>query len=127
MAQTTSPSLPQLVLDSYPSGARDAISRAYAGATAKPTDSAAVGALARTLHAWEQWNSAHEAYVRAQALAPNAFEWLYLDAIVLRRLARHAETASRLEQALRISPAYLPARVTLRSEEHTSELQSLRH
>ena len=113
LAQTTLPPLPHLVLDSYPAGAREAISRAYGDATSRPTDAAAIGALARTLHAWEQWNSAHEAYARAQALAPNAFEWQYLDALVLRRLARHAETASRLEQALRISPGYLSARVTL--------------
>jgi len=102
-----------LPFDSYPSGAREAISRAYADAAAKPTDAASVGTLARTLHAWEQWNSAHDAYARAQALAPATFDWFYLDAVVLRRLARHAETASRLEQALRISPGYLPARVML--------------
>src|SRR6185295_11183384 len=113
LAQTTLPPLPRLALDSYPAGARQAISRAYQDATAQPADITAVGTLARTLHAWEQWNSAHDAYARAQALAPNAFDWLYLDAVVLRRLARHAETASRLEQALRTQPAYLPARVML--------------
>ena len=69
--------------------------------------------LARTLHAWEQWTAAHEAYERARALAPAAFEWAYLDALVLQRLARHGEAASRLEQALKLSPDYLPARVAL--------------
>jgi tetratricopeptide (TPR) repeat protein len=72
-----------------------------------------VGALARALHAWEQWGTAHDAYLRAHALAPRAFEWLYLDAVVLQRLARHADAASRLEQALKASPDYLPARVKL--------------
>ena len=42
---------------------------------------------------------------------PRAFDWLYLDAVVLQRLARHADSAARLEQALRIQPGYLPARV----------------
>jgi tetratricopeptide (TPR) repeat protein len=113
LAQVSLPPLPRLALDSYPSAAREAMSRAYHDATARPTDAAAVGALARTLHAWEQWSAAHEAYARAQALAPRAFEWHYLDAIVLQRLARHAEAASRLDVAVQASPSYLPARVKL--------------
>jgi tetratricopeptide (TPR) repeat protein len=112
-AQTTLPPLPRLALDSYPVSTRQAISRPYREATARPADAEAVGALARSLHAWEQWGAAHEAYLRAQALAPRAFEWQYLDAVVLQRLARHAESASRLERALRVSPGYLPARVKL--------------
>jgi tetratricopeptide (TPR) repeat protein len=113
VAQATLPPLPQLPLDSYSAAARDAIVRAYNDANARPTDAAAVGGLARTLHAWEQWSAAHEAYARARALAPAAFEWAYLDALVLQRLARHGEAASRLEQALKLSSDYLPARVAL--------------
>jgi tetratricopeptide (TPR) repeat protein len=73
----------------------------------------AIGVLAKTLHAWDQWNAAHEAYRRAQALAPGAFAWHYLDAVVLQRLARHDEAVMRLERALELSPDYLPARVKL--------------
>jgi tetratricopeptide (TPR) repeat protein len=116
VAQATLPPLPKLPLDSYSPAARDAIVRAYNDANARPTDAAAVGGLARTLHAWEQWSAAHEAYARAQALAPAAFDWFYLDALVLQRLARHAEAASRLEQALSLSPDYLPARIALAEE-----------
>src|SRR3989442_12485209 len=112
LAQPAIPPLPRLALDSYPSPAREAISRAYRDAVARPTDAAAVGTLARTLHAWEQWSAAHEAYTRAQALSPVAFEWQYLDALVLQRLARHGEAVPRLEQALKASPDYLPARGT---------------
>jgi len=46
------------------------------------------GALARTLHAWEQWDAAHDVYLRAQALAPRASEWFFLDGVALQRLAR---------------------------------------
>jgi tetratricopeptide (TPR) repeat protein len=113
VAQTTVPALPQLALDTYPAAARDAISRAHRDATAQSTNAETVGALGRVLHAWEQWEGAHQAYARAQALAPRAFEWPYLDAVVLQRLARHAEAAARLRQALAVSPAYLPARVKL--------------
>ena len=110
-AQVTLPPIPQLALDTYPAAARDALARAHRDAVRRPTDPSAVGLLAQTLHAWEQWGAAHEAYARAQALAPKAFEWPYLDAVVLQRLARHAEAAARLEQVLQTSPGYLPARV----------------
>ena len=112
-AQTTLPPLPRLALESYPPETRDPLVRLYQAATARPTDVEAVGALARVLHAWNQWGAAHETYERAQALAPKAFEWLHLDGLALQRLARHADAAMRFEEALRRSPTYLPARVNL--------------
>jgi tetratricopeptide (TPR) repeat protein len=112
-AQRVLPPLPSLSPDSYPSSARAAIARVYRNAVARPADADAVGALARMLQAWEQWDPAHEAYARAQSLAPRVFEWHYLDAVVLQRLARHAEAAARLAQAVAASPGYLPARVKL--------------
>jgi tetratricopeptide (TPR) repeat protein len=113
VAQTTLPPLPRLALDTYPAAAREAIARAHRDATARSPNADAAGALGRVLHAWEQWDGAHHAYTRAQALAPHAFEWPYLDAVVLQRLARHAESAARLRLALAVSPDYLPARVKL--------------
>src|SRR5262249_35754316 len=113
VAQTTLPPLPRLALDSFPSETREALTRPYQAATARPTDVQAVGTLARALHAWNQWGAAHEAYVRAQALSPDNFEWHYLDGLALRRLARHADAAVRFDEALRRSPDYLPARVAL--------------
>ena len=67
-----------------------------------PTTPRRLARSARLLHAWEQWDAAHEAYTRAQSLAPRTFDWPYLDAIVLQRLARHTDAAARLEQALTI-------------------------
>jgi len=122
-AQVVLPPLPRLSLDTYPPAARSAISRAHRDAAARSADPAAVGALARVLHAWEQWDAAHETYSRAQALAPRAFDWRYLDAIVLQRLARPTDAAAQLKQALGVEMAdpkartttagYLPARVKL--------------
>jgi tetratricopeptide (TPR) repeat protein len=106
-------SLPVVAIDRFPAAARAAVSRAYKEAMAQPRNAAAVGALGRVLHAWEQWESAHDAYSRAQALAPRTFDWPYLDAVVLQRLARHAEAVTRLDEALAISNGYLPARVRL--------------
>ena len=111
-AQSTTP-LPRLSTDAYPPAARAGIGQAYVNATAHIDDAEAVGALARVLQAWQQWEPAHQVYGRAQALAPRTFEWHYLDAVVLQRLARHAEAATRLAQAVAASPGYLPARVKL--------------
>ena len=65
------------------------------------------------LHAWEQWDAAHEAYGRVQALAPRTFDWPYLDAVVLQRLALPSDAVVKLREALKISADYLPARVRL--------------
>lgn len=110
VAQASAP-LPRLAIDSFPPAARDAIARVYRAAAEKPGDAARVGALARTLHAWELWEPAHDTYERLERLDPKAFEWKYLDAVVLQRLARHGEAAARLREALTIAPGYLPARV----------------
>ena len=109
LAQT--PPLPRLALDSYPPATRAGIATVYETAVAHPDSADAVGALARRLHAWEQWGAAHDVYARAQALAPRVFDWHYLDAVVLQRLARHADAAARLEQALTLRSDYLPARI----------------
>lgn len=110
---TSLPPLPQIALGELPGAARADVSRALENARARPTDPATVGALARVLHAWEQWDAAHEAYARAQALAPGEFEWHYLDAILLQRVVRHVEAAERLKAAVALSPEYAPARVKL--------------
>ena len=94
-------------------GDAEAVSAAYEATRARPADADATGALAMLLHAWEQWDAAHELYARAAILAPRDFAWRYLDACVLERLARPSEEADRLTQALGIQPDYLPARVKL--------------
>ena len=113
LAQPATSALPSLALDSFPPAARQAIAAAAQAATANPNDAGAVGAFGRALHAWEQWSSAHDVYVRAAALAPRAFEWRYLDALVLQRLARHADAVARLREVVSLAPAFLPARVKL--------------
>lgn len=112
-AQPAVPALPRLALDTYPAAARSAIAAAYAAAEARPADAKAAGDLGRVLHAWEQWDAARGAYARAQALDPAAFEWRYLDAVVLRRLARPDQADSLLRESLARAPGYLPAKLAL--------------
>jgi len=113
LLQPAAPPLPALALDTYPTAARTAIAAAYKAAESTPADAAATGQLARVLHAWEQWEAARAAYGRAQALAPAAFEWRYLEALVLQRLARPDLAVAALREALSRSPSYLPARLKL--------------
>ena len=80
---------------------------------AHDADAERTGALGRVLHAWEQWDAAHQAYARAQARAPRTFDWPYLDGVVLERRARPLEAAARFEAAVALSPGYLPARLKL--------------
>lgn len=89
------------------------LSRAHRHAADRPGDAAAAGALGRALQAWEQWDAAHQAYSRAQALSPRTFDWHYLDAVILQRLARHDDAVTQLTEAVAIDGAYLPARARL--------------
>jgi tetratricopeptide (TPR) repeat protein len=109
----TAPPLPSIDLASYSPSARGAIAPLQRAAASRPSDPKAVGDLARMLQAWDQLDAAHQAYARAQDLAPHSFEWLYLDGVVLERLARHTEAAERFDRALNESPDYLPARLAL--------------
>jgi tetratricopeptide (TPR) repeat protein len=113
LAQPATSALPSLAFDAFPPAARQAMAAAAQAATANPNDADAVGAFGSALHAWEQWSSAHDVYVRTVALAPRAFEWRYLDAVVLQRLARHDDAIARLREVLSLAPDFLPARVKL--------------
>ena len=48
-------------------------------------------------------------YAQAEALAGDAFEWPYLQAILLQQQARFDEALERLDRALKIDPDYAPA------------------
>src|SRR5512132_847383 len=105
--------LPPLAIDAYPPAAREEIGRVYRKAQSDQDNPASVGKLAQVLQAWGQFEPAHEAYRRAQRLAPRAFEWHYLDGVVLQRLTRHREAVEQFTQAAAITPSYLPARVKI--------------
>lgn len=112
-AGQSEPPLPTLAIDRFPPAAREMLSRAHQQAVQHPRDVEVVGAFGRALQAWEQWESAHQVYLRAQALAPKTFEWHYLDAVVLHRLARQDEAVRHLRAAVSAKPDYLPARLKL--------------
>jgi len=112
-AAQSAPTAPAPPVDLFPPAAREMIRRASSDADARPADAQSAGQLARVLQAWEQWDAAHDAYRRAQSLAPQAYEWHYLDGVVLQRLARHSEAAEQLQRAVALNPDFTPARVKL--------------
>ena len=53
--------------------------------------------------------AALDSYAQAEALAGDAFEWPYLQAILLQQQARFDEALERMDRALEIAPDYAPA------------------
>ncbi len=117
MRPYNAPALPTLAFDRFPAEARGAIETAWreaADAAANAKDgAAAAGRLAMVLQSWEQWTTALTAYQRAQALAPETFDWWYLAGIVETRIGRPADAARSFEHAIALTPTYVPARLKL--------------
>lgn len=101
------PPLPEIALETFPDDAREALKGALDAARARPEDPEAAGGLGLALQAWEQWQSAHEAYLRAQALAPANPQWFHLDGIVLQRIRQPAQAAEKFARAWRLAPERL--------------------
>ncbi len=107
------PPLPAIALESFPPDARASLETALQRAKSHAADPDAAGGLGITLQAWEQWEAAHAAYLRAQALAPRAPDWWYLDGLVLQRLVRHSDAADAFRTASTLAPDLLTARARL--------------
>ena len=78
-----------------------------------PNDANAFGILGMTLQAYERYDSAILAYQKAHLLDPHNFDWLYLQAIVQMDQGSFRDAEDSLQSALRITPAYLPAKLRL--------------
>ena len=102
----TAPStpLPAIDITALPGAAKEAISGAYDEARAHPDNVEAVGRLAITLHAWEQWDAAAATYRVAQRLAPKDRRWWYLDGLLETARGRHARCAAVVRARRRTRP-----------------------
>src|SRR5262245_16438668 len=107
------PALPVIALETFPSDARTALEATLVKASRAPRDAAAAGELGITLQPGEQCEAAHLAYQRAHVLAPTSVDWPYLDGMVLQRLVRPADAAVAFQDALKLTPALLPARARM--------------
>src|SRR5262245_42563617 len=72
------PELPHVDTSGFLPAIRAQVELAERKARERPRDPAVVGALAMTLHAYQQYDAAERAYSRAHLLDPQNFDWLYL-------------------------------------------------
>jgi tetratricopeptide (TPR) repeat protein len=107
------PRLPALTLSDFPTEVRDQLQQAYTTARQRPRNSEAVGKLGMLLDLYDRPDQALLCYQRATQLDARSFQWLYYLASLLAKQRKHAEAAAAFQQALRLDPAYLPARLKL--------------
>ncbi|HEY7303409.1 MAG TPA: tetratricopeptide repeat protein [Bryobacteraceae bacterium] len=84
-----------------------------ATARAHPDDPEAVGALAMTLHAYQQYEAATLAYSRAHKLDPQKFDWLYLSGAARMELGDLDAARELLQSAVPIKPDNLATQLRL--------------
>ncbi|HXI40620.1 MAG TPA: tetratricopeptide repeat protein, partial [Bryobacteraceae bacterium] len=99
---------------------RAQIEQAEQEARAHPRTPQAVGTLAMTLHAYQQYDAAARAYSRAHQLDPQNFDWLYLLGAVQMELGAFDAAAKSFQSALSLRANDLPA--TLRMAQSLSAM-----
>ena len=107
------PDLPAINTENFLPVIRTQIDQAAADAKAHPRDPKAAGALAMTLHAYQQYDAAARAYSRAHLLEPQNFDWLYLLGAVELAQGRFDSAIQSFESALQIRSNDLPAQLRL--------------
>jgi len=108
-----SDSLPRVNTANFLPVVRAQIEQASAEARARPRDPKACGALAMTLHAYQLYEPAAQAYLRASSLDPRNFDWLYLLGAVQMTQGAFGTAVKSFRTALIIRPEDLPSRLRL--------------
>ena len=107
------PELPQVDTSGFLPAIRAQVELAERNARERPRDSAIVGALAMTLHAYQQYGPAEVVYARAHSLDPQNFDWLYLLGAVQMAQGAFDGAVKTLQSAVQIRPGDLAAEVRL--------------
>lgn len=107
------PPLPKLPLDTYEPGIREPITQAYESVQREPRDPAGNGMLGMLLYANEQYDLAEICFARAHALAPAEARWAYALGRTQVYLAHYDRAIAAQQEALRLEPGSLPARLML--------------
>src|SRR5437660_3166108 len=105
--------LPQVDTSGFLPRIRTQVELAERNARERPRDPATVGALAMTLHAYQQYDVAERAYTRAHSLDPQNFDWLYLLGAVQMAQGAFDRAVKTLQSSLQIRPGDLAAEVRL--------------
>jgi tetratricopeptide (TPR) repeat protein len=107
------PELPRVNTAKFLPVIRTQIENAEATARKYPRDAQAAGTLAMTLHAYQQYDAAERAYLRAAILEPQNFDWLYLLGTVKLAQGSFDAAIESFQSALRIRPDELIAELRL--------------
>jgi len=109
----TLPDLPEVNTTKFLPIIRTQIESAASEAATHPRDAKATGTLAMTLHAYQQYDAALRAYLRAHLLEPKNFDWAYLLGVAQIEQGTFDEAAKSLKSALLIRPGDLVAELRL--------------
>ena len=96
-------------LDSTDANVVAVLRESIEAAQANPESGSRRGTLGLAYEANGYDAAALESYAQAEALDGEAFEWPYLQAILLQQQARFDEALERMDRALEIDPDYAPA------------------
>jgi tetratricopeptide (TPR) repeat protein len=107
------PSIPELKFAGYRPQIRTQVEQAYKAVQADPKNPENNGHLGMLLHAFEQTVSAEVFYRRAHLLDPKPFQWAYYLGLVEALEGKNNDAAASLQDAIRIDPQYVPARIKL--------------
>ena len=108
------PDLPQIVYEQFPPEMHDQLEKAYSAVKANPNDATLNGNLGMVFEAHNPADPGAEiCYRRAHLLDRSAFRWGYYLGLVLAAEGKYEEAVVTLRDALRIDPAYFPARLNL--------------
>jgi tetratricopeptide (TPR) repeat protein len=107
------PELPHINTADFLPAIRAQVNRAEQEARAHPRDARVAGELAMTLHAYQKYDAAAQAYQYAHFLEPQQFDWLYLLGEVQMERGDFEAAVTSLQSALRLRPDDLPAHLRL--------------
>jgi tetratricopeptide (TPR) repeat protein len=107
------PELPQIDTASFLPAIQAQVNRAEQEARAHPRDAKAAGALAMTLHAYQKYDAAAQAYQYAHWLEPQQFDWPYLLGEVQMERGEFDAAVASFQSALRLRPDDLAAQLRL--------------
>jgi tetratricopeptide (TPR) repeat protein len=107
------PELPLLNTADFLPAIRTQIEQAEREARLHPRDANANGALAMTLHAYDQYDAAETVYTRIQLLEPQNFDWLYLLGTAQMAKGAFDLAAESFQSALGIRPGDLVTELRL--------------
>ncbi len=107
------PPLPVPALDEFSPAVRERMQPVLDKARAEPDQASAAGDWGRVLYAYGLREDAAQAFSRARALEPEAFEWAYFLGVAQADMGRFQEAETALRAAAALRPGDLPATLRL--------------